>query len=56
MKNYTMNDRERSLWIDNDEGLYRWWKSTRQSKTRFIRENRKEIGDYIVKALNVQPR
>ena len=30
-------------WIDNDEGLYRWWKSSRQSKAVFIRENRAEL-------------
>lgn len=34
-----------SQWIDNDEGLYNWWRSTRprQSKTKFISENRKEL-------------
>lgn len=38
-----MNDGERRQWIDNDEGLYDWWRSSRQSMTKFIRENRAEI-------------
>lgn len=38
-----MNDAERSQWIDNDEGLYNWWRSSRQSKRKFIQENRAEI-------------
>lgn len=23
------NDSERAQWVNNDEGLYNWWKSTR---------------------------
>jgi hypothetical protein len=42
-----MNDRERGQWIDNDEGLYNWWKRSRQSKANFIRENRQEIDEAI---------
>jgi hypothetical protein len=38
-----MNDNDRAEWIDNDEGLYNWWKSSQQPKARFIRENRAEI-------------
>ena len=38
-----MSDSERGQWIDNDEGLYLWWKRSRQSKRVFIRENRAEI-------------
>jgi hypothetical protein len=38
-----MNDTERAQWIGNDEGLYDWWKSSRQPKRKFIRENREEI-------------
>ena len=33
-----MNDTEREQWIDNDEGLYDWWKSSRMSKREFIKE------------------
>lgn len=38
-----MNDTERAEWVDNDEGLYRWWKSSRLPKREFIRQNRDEI-------------
>jgi hypothetical protein len=38
-----MNDRERENWIDNDEGLYRMWSSSRSSKRKFIRANRSVI-------------
>ena len=39
----TINNTERSQWIDNDEGLYNWWKSSRLSKRVFISQNRAEI-------------
>lgn len=42
-----MNNTERSQWIDNDEGLYNWWKSSRMSKIKFIKENREEIDRVI---------
>lgn len=38
-----MNNDDRTQWIDNDEGLYRWWKSSRLSKRKFIQQNRTEI-------------
>ena len=38
-----MTDTDLRQWIDNDEGLYLWWKSSRQSKSAFIKENRDEI-------------
>ena len=41
------NNRERQLWIDNDEGLYMAWKSSRLNKERFIKENREEIDTVI---------
>ena len=34
-------------WIDNDEGLYNWFRRSRQSKRSFIRENRAELEDCI---------
>lgn len=37
------NDEERRQWIENDEGLYNWQRSSRQSMKQFIRENRAEI-------------
>jgi hypothetical protein len=38
-----MNDADRKDWINNDEGLYDWWRASCMSMTRFIRENREEI-------------
>ena len=34
---------EMRLWILNDEGLYNWWKGTRQPISTFIKENSKEL-------------
>ena len=45
-----MNDRERSLWVDNDEGLYTWWRQSRLTKGQFIRQNRKVITEAIERA------
>lgn len=44
-----MNDNERAQWVDNDEGLYNWWRSERprQSKHAFIRASRAEIDSAI---------
>ena len=58
-----MNNTEREQWIDNDEGLYNWWKSSKKpvisrwtgniidykamSKREFIAENRAEIDAII---------
>jgi len=47
-----MNNRERELWIMNDEGLYRWWRSSRMSITAFIKEHREEIDEAIDRVLN----
>ena len=46
-----LNDEERSLWIDNDEGVYRWWKRSRLSKRQFIKDNRGEIDEAILPIL-----
>ena len=47
-----LNDEERAQWIDNDEGLYDWWRSTRLSKREFIRQNRAELDAAILPVLN----
>lgn len=47
-----MNDTERAQWIDNDEGLYNWFRASRQSKRNFIRENRAEIDAAISPVLS----
>ncbi len=47
-----MNNQERSQWIDNDEGLYRWFLSSHMSKVKFIQENKEEIDQCINNVLN----
>ena len=55
-KGRTMNDTERELWVINDEGLYRWWKGSRQSKRQFLRENRTEIDAVIERMVSGEKR
>ncbi len=47
MRNYSLNDTDRAQWIDNDEGLYNWWRAVRISKRKFIKLNRAEIDTAI---------
>ena len=54
-KPYRLNDEERRMWIENDESLYRWWKSSRIGLYRFVRENRQEIDSFILPILNKEP-
>ena len=56
MNRTALNDSDREQWIDNDEGLYNWWRSSRQSKRAFIRENRAEIDEAINRVRNAEPR
>jgi hypothetical protein len=51
-----MNDRERTLWVQNDEGLYRWWRSERKPLAKFIKDNREQLDAIINKAINQEPR
>lgn len=44
-----MTNTDISQWIDNDEGLYDWWRGSKMSKTKFIKENRKELVACITK-------
>jgi len=37
------NAQDIGQWIDNDEGLYRWWRNSKLSKREFIRLNRSEL-------------
>lgn len=54
-----MNDNEREQWVNNDEGLYRWflsWKRTNRGGMRgFLRANRAEIDNAINRALGRGP-
>jgi len=47
-----LNDKTRSEWVDNDEGLYNWRRSTGLSMRAFIRENREELDACILLVLN----
>ena len=47
MKGDSINDTDRNQWIDNDEGLYDWFRRSRQSKSAFIKANRAEIDTVI---------
>lgn len=42
-----MSSSDIAQWIDNDEGLYDWWRSSGLSKWKFIRANRKELVEAI---------
>lgn len=50
-----MNNRERELWVLNDEGLYNWfrvWKIRNRGGMRgFLREHREAIDDLIRRAI-----
>ena len=39
-------------WIDNDEGLYRWWRRSGRPKREFIKVNRQGIEEVINHVLN----
>ena len=47
-----MNDRDRTDFIDNDEGLYRMQRSSGLSKREFIRQNRGFIDEVIDNVVN----
>ena len=42
-----MNNKERELWVMNDEPLYLWWQSTKLPMTKFLKEKRQSIDRYI---------
>lgn len=47
-----LNDDERRVWVLNDEGLYRWWQSSRQSIRAFIRHNRADLDAAILPVID----
>jgi len=55
MSKQTMNDAERRLWVENDEGLYSWWKSSRIGLYLFVKENRAELTRMILGRMNREP-
>lgn len=50
-----LNDNDREEWVNNDEGLYSWWKSTRQPIRTFVRENRARLTEMINAVRNKPP-
>lgn len=46
-----LNDSEREMWVNNDEGLYNWFRSSRLSMREFLRQNRAEIDAAITGVL-----
>ena len=48
-----MNNKEREMWVRNDEWLYLWWIRSRDNKgkklsiSKFIKVNREGIDRYI---------
>jgi hypothetical protein len=42
-------------WVNNDEGLYSMWKSSRQSLRSFVKDNRAEITQAVEGVLNRGP-
>lgn len=52
-----MNNKEREQWINNDEGLYNWFRTSRErnSISRFIKENREDLDKVINAYLNREP-
>lgn len=49
------NDRERELWVINDEGLYNWQKDSGLSMRNFLRQHRDELDQIIETAINKEP-
>ena len=55
MMNATLNDADRQEWISNDEDLHRWWLSSRQNITTFVRANRAELDERIKTVRDAPP-
>ena len=50
-----MNDKERRMWVENDEILYDQWKWSELSLYTWVKENRKMIDKHINVILNQNP-
>ena len=46
-----MNDRVRAAWVDNDEGLYWWWRGSGKTKLQFVADHREELTNHINQSL-----
>lgn len=54
MPKRTHNDSEREDWVNNDEGLYDWFKRSKLSMRAFIRSNRTTLDDCIDAVVNAE--
>ena len=54
-KRFTLNDENRREWVMNDEGLYNWYRSSRLPIQEFVRENRDELTEIILRVVNRPP-
>ena len=52
IKNKSLTINDISQWVDNDEGLYNWWKSSGLPKRKFIIQNRTDLAACINRVLN----
>lgn len=50
-----INNRERELWILNDESFYSAWKSSKLSMRNFIKTYKTEIDEVINAVINRKP-
>ena len=55
MKSNRLNDMDREQWVNNDEGLFNWFHYSRLSMRQFIRDNRAELDECILRVLNAEP-
>jgi len=46
------NDDERVQWVQNDEGLYVWWRQSKLAAGTFVRANREQIDEVIDNVLS----
>ena len=47
-----LNDSDRRQWVENNEGLYLWFRSSRLDLYTFVRKNRMELDRLIFNILN----
>jgi hypothetical protein len=45
---YNINNKERELWIDNNEEVYNAWKQSRMTKKDFIKNNKNWLDSIIL--------
>jgi hypothetical protein len=55
MKNEKITNSDIDQWLDNDESLYNWLKSSRQNRRQFIKDNRDQLVAYIDGIINQPP-